>query len=360
MGYIELRDVTKRFGDTVAADHVSLTVEKGGFTTLLGPSGCGKTTMLRLIAGFLQPDEGSIYIDGLSMDGKRPYERDLGLVFQNYALFPHLTVFRNMAFGLEMRKLSSSEIRERVNRMLALTKLEGLEERLPRELSGGQQQRVALARALVISPRVLLLDEPLSNLDLVIRHQMRSEIKTIQSELGMTTIYVTHDQGEAMSMSDVVAVMNKGRIIQVGRPAEIYEDPADEFVAKFVGEVNFIEGSVKQVLDRGLEVEISPQLTLLVSRENLDKKPGSRVVLLVRPERIRLLSDRKEATGKANTIAAKVASVTYGGSTLRHVVRAGSLDLKVDVQNAGRRTHSPGDDVVVVLEPEDIRILDES
>jgi ABC-type Fe3+/spermidine/putrescine transport system ATPase subunit len=243
---VELRAVTKRFDDVVAVDRIDLSVHKGEFLSLLGPSGCGKTTTLRLIAGFERPDEGEILIGDTDVASLPPYKRDVNTVFQSYALFPHLTVLENVAYGLKQRGLRKAQRHGRATELLRLVKLEQLAGRKPRQLSGGQQQRVALARALVLAPQVLLLDEPLGALDLKVRKELQIELKRIQSEIGITFVYVTHDQEEALAMSDRVAVMNHGRIEQLGPPGEIYDSPASEFVADFIGETNFIRhnGSV--------------------------------------------------------------------------------------------------------------------
>ena len=239
MSELRLAGIEKRYGSTTAVAGMDLDVRDGEFMTLLGPSGCGKTTTLGLIAGFFPPTRGEIYVKGQAVAGLPPFRRDIGVVFQDYALFPHMTAAENVAFGLRMRKVDSHETAKRVREALELVQLKNLGERRPLELSGGQRQRVALARALVIRPAVLLLDEPLSNLDLKLREEMRVEIATLQRRLGITTVFVTHDQGEALVMSDRIAVMNAGRIEQVGTPADIYERPATRFVAEFIGRMNF-------------------------------------------------------------------------------------------------------------------------
>ena len=253
---VELRGVTKRFDDVVAVDQLDLGVFKGEFLSLLGPSGCGKTTTLRLIAGFERPDEGEILIDGSDVASLPPYRRPVNTVFQNYALFPHLTVLDNVAYGLKQRGLGKGDRHARARELLRLVKLEAVAGRKPRQLSGGQQQRVALARALVLAPKVLLLDEPLGALDLKVRKELQIELKRIQSEIGITFVYVTHDQEEALAMSDRVAVMNQGRIEQLGPPGEIYDSPASEFVADFIGETNFIrlDGSTVAVRPEQLRI----------------------------------------------------------------------------------------------------------
>jgi ABC-type Fe3+/spermidine/putrescine transport system ATPase subunit len=253
---VELRRVTKRFDDVVAVDELDLGIEHGEFLSLLGPSGCGKTTTLRLIAGFERPDEGQILIDGRDVAGLPPYKRDVNTVFQSYALFPHLTVVDNVGYGLKQGGLRRHAREARAMELLRLVKLEQLARRKPRQLSGGQQQRVALARALVLAPKVLLLDEPLGALDLKVRKELQIELKRIQSEIGITFVYVTHDQEEALAMSDRVAVMNQGRIEQLGPPQEIYDSPATGFVADFIGETNFIRrnGSVIAIRPEQLRI----------------------------------------------------------------------------------------------------------
>jgi spermidine/putrescine transport system ATP-binding protein len=257
---VELRGVTKHFGDVIAVDSLDLNVMTGEFLSLLGPSGCGKTTTLRLIAGFEHPDEGTLLIGGRDVAGLPPYKRDVNTVFQSYALFPHLSVADNVAYGLRQRGLGRRERRRRAVEMLQLVRLSGVEERKPRELSGGQQQRVALARALIMSPRVLLLDEPLGALDLKLRKELQVFLKTLHADLGITFVYVTHDQEEALAMSNRVAVMNSGRIEQLGSPQDIYDSPASRFVADFIGETNFIRlnGSVVAVRPEHVELDGGP------------------------------------------------------------------------------------------------------
>ena len=254
---VELRGVTKRFDDVVAVDGLDLTVRKGEFLSLLGPSGCGKTTTLRLVAGFERPDEGEILIDGADVAALPPYKRDVNTVFQSYALFPHLTVLDNIAYGLKQRGFRRQQRHTRAMELLRLVKLEQLAGRKPRQLSGGQQQRVALARALVLAPKVLLLDEPLGALDLKVRKELQIELKRIQNEIGITFVYVTHDQEEALAMSDRVVVMNQGRIEQLGPPGEIYDTPATQFVADFIGETNFIRRNGSVVAVRPEQLRIS-------------------------------------------------------------------------------------------------------
>jgi ABC-type Fe3+/spermidine/putrescine transport system ATPase subunit len=322
---IALREVTKRFDTTTAVDRVSLDIGDGELFTLLGPSGCGKTTLLRLIAGFYPVDGGQIHFGPRRVDGLAPYERNIGMVFQNYALWPHMTVRGNVTYGLRLRKLSAAEIARRLAAGLAKVNLTGLEERYPGQLSGGQQQRVALARALVLNPDILLLDEPLSNLDAKIRTQVRSEIRALQQDLGITTVYVTHDQEEALSLSDRVAVMRDGRVQQVATPKALYERPANRFVADFVGTNNFIAGVCKE--HAGDEAVVETALGPLRARRVAAIPPGERCVLAVRPGNLSL-------EGSANVVDGRVRLSAYLGSTLRYEIEtAPGLILKADVRD---------------------------
>jgi ABC-type Fe3+/spermidine/putrescine transport system ATPase subunit len=279
--------VTKRFGEVTAVQDLSLDVAHGEFLTLLGPSGCGKTTTLNMIAGFLRPDDGQVLLGGRRVDHLPPYRRDTAMVFQQYALFPHMSVAENIAFGLQMRKVPKGEIGRRVRRALEIVHLPELGERRPSQLSGGQQQRVALARAIVVEPTVLLLDEPLSNLDLKLRENLRLEIKRVQRELGITTIYVTHDQGEALVMSDRIAVMNQGVVEQLGPPAEIYEEPRTAFVAEFIGTSNFLRGRLDGVGDGTASIVLADGARLQ-ARRRPDGPTDGEVLVMVRPEHLAL------------------------------------------------------------------------
>ena len=324
---IRLQRVLKRFGAVTAVDGADLEIGDGELFTLLGPSGCGKTTLLRLMAGFYALDGGEIWFGERRVDALRPYERNIGMVFQNYALWPHMTVRANIAYGLTLRKLSAAAIAERVAAGLGKVNLAGLELRYPGQLSGGQQQRVALARALVLNPDILLLDEPLSNLDAKIRVQVRAEIRKLQKDLGITTVYVTHDQEEALSMSDRVAVMREGRVLQVASPKELYERPAGRFVADFVGTNNFLDGTCRELAGGRTIVETALGIVRGTATPRL--AVGQRCVLAVRPENI-ALGDAHE-----NTFAGKVVLAAYLGSTLRYDVEVrNGVVLKVDVGDA--------------------------
>ncbi|WP_058961371.1 ABC transporter ATP-binding protein [Type-E symbiont of Plautia stali] len=283
---VQLDGVLKRFGDAIALHKISLTIEEGEFITLLGPSGCGKTTLLNLMAGFAEADGGEIFIDGDLVTEIPPYQREIGIVFQNYALFPHMTVEKNVGYGLRMRGVPKAEIAERVEQALALVKLAGYGQRKPRELSGGQQQRVALARALVIRPKVLLLDEPFSALDKNLRLSMQVELKAIQRKLGVTTVFVTHDQGEALSMSDRVVVMSAGHVRQIGTPDDIYRRPQDPFVAGFVGDVNILPGHYAG-RDSTAVIELGGN-KLRLPAERVNAHVGERLDVYMRPENLQL------------------------------------------------------------------------
>src|SRR5436305_889777 len=308
--FVRIDGVSKHFGDVAALQDASLAIRRGEILTLLGPSGGGKTTLLNLVAGFLAPDSGSIHIDGRPVTDVPPYQREIGVLFQNYALFPHMNVASNVAYGLKMRRAPKAEIQRRLAELLALVRLTGYEDRKPRQLSGGQQQRVALARALAISPKVLLLDEPFSALDKGLRASMQTELKDIQRSLGVTTIFVTHDQSEALSLSDRIAVLSEGRIRQIGTPAEIYVHPADRFVAGFVGNVNVLRGRLERLDGQNARVSLGAT-TLTVSAMRLGAlAPGATVELFVRPEQLRL-AEAIESTMCQGVVAAQAYQGTH-------------------------------------------------
>jgi spermidine/putrescine transport system ATP-binding protein len=320
---IEIKGVDKKFHDQHALSDVNLEIKAGEFLTLLGPSGCGKTTLLRLISGFETADRGQVLVNGRPMKGLAPNERRVNTVFQNYALFPHMTVFENVAFGLRCKKHPESTIKARVEEMLKIVKLEKLSQRKPNQLSGGQQQRVAIARAVVNKPLVLLLDEPLSALDYSLRKQMQIELKNLQRQLGITFVFVTHDQGEALSMSDRVVVMNHGVIEQIGTPRQVYEQPANLHVATFVGEANLFDTEILSANEATMRVKIEGQEFSLEKTTSL--KAGDRVHTLVRPEDVRVW-DKKEMEGedRGNMLVAHVEEVIYKGSTVDLILRAES------------------------------------
>ena len=327
---VTIQGVVKRFGAVTAVDAVDLTVADGELFTLLGPSGCGKTTLLRLLAGFYQPDGGTIRFGDRIVNGLAPYERRIGMVFQNYALWPHMTVAENIGYGLRLRRLPGEEVARRLQEGLRKVNLTGFEARYPGQLSGGQQQRVALARALVLNPDILLLDEPLSNLDAKIRIQVRAEIRRLQRELAITTIYVTHDQEEALSLSDRVAVMRDGRVLQVGPPRDLYERPRTRFVADFVGTNNLVPGEVESRAAEGADMVVRTALGPL--RAIANGAVSARCVLAVRPENVAL---GPAATGEGNRVAGRVSLVSYLGSTVRYDVETeAGLVLKADIRDA--------------------------
>lgn len=283
---VELKGVSKYFGSVVALDNISLQIRQGEFYTLLGPSGCGKTTTLNIIGGFIPSTEGEVLINGKLVQNDPPFRRNVNTVFQNYALFPHMTVAQNIGFGLKMKKVSPSEIERRVSEMLKLISLEGYGERRPSQLSGGQQQRVALARALINQPAVLLLDEPLGALDLKIRKQLQIELLNVQRKVGVTFVYVTHDQGEAMTLSDRIAVMNEGNAVQEGTPLEIYHRPANRFVANFIGESNFFDGRVAEVAPDRVMVDVPGFARPVCASTEKSVSQGEKVTVMVRPEQV--------------------------------------------------------------------------
>jgi putative spermidine/putrescine transport system ATP-binding protein len=327
MAYLDIVNVSKIFGkDAAAVKDFDLGVEKGELVSFLGPSGCGKTTTLRMVAGFEMPSTGTIRLDSEDITSKPPNQRDVGMVFQAYALFPNMTVAGNIGFGLKIAKKPADEIQKRVDEMLALIHMPGYGDRYPYQLSGGQQQRVALARALALRPRVLLLDEPLSALDAKIRVSLRSEIRAIQQELGITAIYVTHDQEEALSLSDRVVVMNAGRMEQVGPPFEIYNFPKTEFVAQFVGTLNAVSTEVVDPSAQTLRLEGQ----LLQTSEDLSGfHPGDRVMIAIRPERLSFASEGQ----KANLLDCTIENITFLGSIVRIQVRFGKISFYMDTFN---------------------------
>jgi spermidine/putrescine transport system ATP-binding protein len=357
-GYaVELRRVTKRFGETVALDDVTLQIRDGEFFSMLGPSGCGKTTSLRLMAGFETPTEGEVCIDGVAQGRRPPYQRPVNTVFQNYALFPHMTVYQNTAFGLEMSHVQGADIRQRVREALEMVQLPGKEDRTPRQLSGGQQQRVALARALVNRPKVLLLDEPLGALDLKLRKAMQFELKALQERVGITFVYVTHDQEEALTMSDRIAVMNLGHVLQVGSPAGIYEHPASRFVADFIGETNFLEGQVASL--EGDLANVAVDNFRVAATFGQRPSVGQAVTVAVRPEKIRL--SRQPLEGP-NSFEGRVEEMTYVGKDSDYRVGIGhAVRLRVRVQNQTASSEGPaaGEAVWVQWPPSSARLLQE-
>jgi len=350
---LHLRNVSKLFGETRAIDNITLDVKGGELFFLLGPSGCGKTTCLRTIAGFYQPDEGELYFGDKLMNNVPPHKRNIGMVFQNYALWPHMTVYENIEYGLNIRKLPSSIKKEKIARVLEIVQMEQYADRNPNQLSGGQQQRIALARALVIEPDILLLDEPLSNLDAKLRLEMRQEIKRIHSEAGITSVYVTHDQKEALSLADRMAVMKDGKIIQIGTPREIYNAPINSFVADFIGETNFIQGKLKS---KSVDFYIfdSPIGQITATGNNIGESDN--LICSVRPESISITDMPLDNT--INQFEARIISVTYLGDVEEYWLKVRNLiDMKVVLYNPGKYERKQGDKVFIQFLPQNAIIL---
>jgi spermidine/putrescine transport system ATP-binding protein len=352
---VELRNISKRFGSFTALEEVSFEIAEGEFMTFLGPSGCGKTTCLRLISGFESPSTGEVFIGGKNVTHDPPYRRNVNQVFQSYALFPHLSVYENISFGLRMKKLAAADITKRVDRVIEMTSLREFATRKPAQLSGGQRQRVALARAIVCEPKVLLLDEPLSALDAKLRIQMRSELKQLQKRLGITFIFVTHDQEEALTMSDRVAVISSGRVEQIGSVNDIYYKPASRFVATFIGETNIVEASVTARrgdllhcrIEGGLELEVKAGPSLIANN----------ILLSLRPERLRLYRTAPEGP---NAFPGRISTEVFKGAVddLTLVV-GGGLELRALLANDGQQEFDfhEGEEVFCRIQPEDINIV---
>lgn len=355
---LRLENLVKRFGKTTAVDHIDLEIEDGEIMTLLGPSGCGKTTTLRSIAGFLIPEEGEIYLGDRRVTDLPPEKRDIGFVFQNYALWPHMTVHNNLAFGLRMKRVPKSKIRTRVAKALDMVRLSEFGDRYPRQLSGGQQQRIALARALVIEPTILLLDEPLSNLDAQLREEMRFEIRELQNNLGITAVYVTHDQAEALALSDRIAVMNKGVITQIGTPKQIYNQPSNRFVAGFIGLSSFVEGIVTQ-LDQAKAYAVittSDQVNIRVPGDNL--ATHQKATLAIRPEHITLRYDASVPVPEdANLLDGEVIRAAYLGEVIDYWIGIGDWILRV--HTGTDKVLKPEDKIQVIVPPEQITLIPE-
>jgi iron(III) transport system ATP-binding protein/putative spermidine/putrescine transport system ATP-binding protein len=351
VSYLRLHNIVKTFGQSKIVKHLSLDIEKGEFISFLGPSGCGKTTTLNMIAGFLALDEGAIEVEGKPVHNLPPHKRSMGMVFQNYALFPHMTVYDNVAYGLKLRKVPRDQIRQRVQSALEMTRLEALRDRFPKQLSGGQQQRVAISRALVIEPTVLLLDEPLSNLDARLRQEMREEISLIQKQVGITTIFVTHDQEEALSISDRIAVMNEGRIEQVDTPEKIYNQPKTSFVASFIGEVNRLSGEIVCTTEQECTVHVyGNTLQLPLPPEPAGKGPAT---FYIRPERMRISRVKPDAYP---AVAATLARKVFLGAKMRYVLQVRDQQIVAEASDSpfGISDLLIDEQVYVYWEPKDL------
>jgi putative spermidine/putrescine transport system ATP-binding protein len=357
MSYLQLNHLFKAYGQTMAVQDVNLQVKSGEFISLLGPSGCGKTTILRMIAGFERPTGGAIWLESQDITQIPASQRDMGMVFQSYSLFPHMTASQNIAFGLRVKRLPKPKQRQRVSEMLELVGLGNMGDRYPHQLSGGQQQRVALARALAIAPRMLLLDEPLSALDAKVRLQLRNEIRRIQQQLGITTLFVTHDQEEALSISDRVIVMSQGRIEQKGTPEEIYLTPNTPFTASFIGAMNQIPGFWE---DQKVRISAHPDPKIpdeFLQTQAADLPEDASVLVLVRPESITVLPPEGTAPPNSNLLSGLVASRVFLGSAVRLSVLIGDFYLKVDVPTDRAQQFQSGEVVQLCFAPEQCRVL---
>jgi len=362
MAIVSLHGLTKKFTGMAAVDDLNLEIKDGEFVSLLGPSGCGKTTTLRLVAGFLQPDGGEIRVDGnvISSPSRlvQPERRNMSMIFQSYAVWPHMTVFQNVAYGLKFKKLAKQATLEKVERLLRVVHLEALKERYPAELSGGQQQRVALARALVVEPQILLLDEPLSNLDANLREEMRFEIRRLHEEFGITTIYVTHDQGEAMVASDRIAVMNKGKIIQVGAPQEIFDEPLTRFVAEFIGKTNILPGRLepedKVRLSTGFSVKVAPPANI----------GGGETFVCIRPHNLVLVGSESEARDLAgrgyNMFSGVIQRRIYFGDAIDYLIGLAPNGAALRVVAPPSQRYEKGHRVYALARPEHCVVVREN
>jgi spermidine/putrescine ABC transporter ATP-binding subunit len=356
MSQVDIIKAVKRYGELAALDSVSMSFRDGEFFGLLGPSGSGKTTMLRAIAGFVVLDEGEVRIDGKDIGATPVHQRNIGMVFQNYALFPHMTVAENVAFGLDVRGVAGAEQRQRVADALAMVRLTGFEQRKPKQLSGGQQQRVALARALVTRPKVLLLDEPLGALDKHLRQEMQIELKRIQRDVGITTIFVTHDQEEALTLSDRVAIFNAGRIVQAGAPGEVYARPVNRFAAGFLGEANFLNGQVAAVTNGWAQVTLSSGAIATVEAQGLTI--GQNALLTVRPERL-AIHPSSDTTPGNNRLNGTVGEVIFSGNSTSYRINCGDQLISVFRQNDGQPILASGTAVSLNWEPDDAVLVAE-
>ena len=358
MAILKVNSLSKNFGKVKAVTEVSFEATEGKVLSLLGPSGCGKTTTLRCIAGFENPDTGEISLDDRKITHIPPEKRGIGMVFQNYALWPHMTVYANLAFGLQIKKIPKDEIPKKIKRVLSMVRLEGYENRYPRQMSGGQQQRIAMARALVFEPEIMLLDEPLSNLDAQLREEMRFEFTELQKKLGITAVYVTHDQAEALVISDKIVILNKGTIVQSGSPKEIYSNPKNKFVAGFIAVTSFLDGNVDSFIEEKTKVIVKTDDGLIIQGLNNSLSIGQRVSVALRMKAIKFIKDgNNEKRKKINTFRGKIIQLSYLGNTVDYKIQIGkwkirtNADAKYDFKIGEEVTfHLPTEDIIVTLE----------
>ena len=359
MAILKVKNLSKNFGKVKAVQEVSFEATEGRVLSLLGPSGCGKTTMLRCIAGFENPDRGEIYLDNRKITTIPPEKRGIGMVFQNYALWPHMTVYGNLAFGLQIRKVPKDEITKKIKKVLDMVQLEGYENRYPRQMSGGQQQRIAMARALVFEPEIMLLDEPLSNLDAQLREEMRFEFTELQRKLGITAIYVTHDQAEALVISDKIVILDQGKIVQSGSPREIYSDPKNKFVAGFIAVTSFINGSVDSLIEDKEKVVVRTNDGLVIHGFNNSFDIGQKVSVAMRMNVIKFIQDEnKNDKNTINIFKGRIIQSSYLGNIIDYKIKVGNWEIRTN--SDAKYNFKVGEEVTFYLSPEDIIVTRES
>jgi spermidine/putrescine ABC transporter ATP-binding subunit len=359
MAILKVNNLSKNFGKVKAVQEVSFEATEGKVLSLLGPSGCGKTTTLRCIAGFENPDRGEIYLDDRKITPIPPEKRGIGMVFQSYALWPHMTVYGNLAFGLQIRKVPKDEITKKIKKVLGMVQLEGYENRYPRQMSGGQQQRIAMARALVFEPDIMLLDEPLSNLDAQLREEMRFEFTELQKKLGITAVYVTHDQAEALVISDKIVILDQGKIVQSGTPKEIYSNPKNKFVAGFIAVTSFIEGKIDSFTEEKKKVTVKTDDGLIIHSFNHSFDIGQKVSVAIRMNVIKFIQDEnKSDKSKVNIFKGKIIQSSYLGNTIDYKIRMGKWEIRTNAE--AKYDFKLGEEVTFHLPPEDIIVTRES
>jgi len=358
MAILKVKNLSKNFGKVKAVQEVSFEATEGRVLSLLGPSGCGKTTTLRCIAGFENPDSGEIYLDDRRITPIPPEKRGIGMVFQNYALWPHMTVYGNLSFGLQIRKVPKDEITKKIKKVLGMVQLEGYENRFPRQMSGGQQQRIAMARALVFEPEIMLLDEPLSNLDAQLREEMRFEFNELQKKLGITAVYVTHDQAEALVLSDKIVILNQGKIVQSGTPKKIYSNPKNKFVAGFIAVTSFIDGRIDSFTEGKKKVIVKTDDGLVIHSFNNSFDIGQKVSVAMRMNVIKFIQDEnKSDKSTANIFKGKIIQSSYLGNTIDYKIRMGKWEIRTNAE--AKYDFKLGEEVTFYLPPEDIIVTRE-